>query len=300
MAEKPTPVSVEARRLDISILPDNFSIPLKDFMVGQNDDIQNVADKANEAADSAYFANLNNEEQNVVLADHEVRITDHENRVDALEITVADHEERIVSLEGRMDAAEADIDALQITVADHEGRITSNESSIADHETRITASEASISDHETRIDALEYAVTRKKSELVFSGISLNIPTTPSNLVTLLKDLTPTSGSFAPFFDTVNDKMVVFNENKSVHYKLSMTGAWPGGTTNRSIQLTFSGGVPDTLVNSRNAATLTDDILLATFFSVDTGGFLATNGSTMTIKSNGATFTATTVKLIAEQ
>lgn len=284
--EKPTPVSVEARRLDISILPDNFSIPLKDFMVGQNDDIQNVADKANEASDSAYVANLTNEEQNVVLAEHSETLADHENRVDALEITVADHEVRIGSLEGRMDTAEAEIDALQVTVADHE--------------TRITANEASIADHETRIDALEYAVTRKKSELVFTGISLAIPTTVSNLITLLKALTPTSGTFAPFFDTINDKMVVFNENKSLNFKLSLVGSWPGGTGNRSMELTFSGGVPDTLVNGRTSVTASDNVLLATFFSVDQGGFLATNGSTMTIKSNGATFTATTVKLIAEQ
>ena len=284
--EKPTPVSVEARRLDISILPDNFSIPLKDFMVGQNDDIQNVADKANEASDSAYVANLTNEEQNVVLAEHSETLADHENRVDALEITVADHEARIGSLEGRMDVAEAEIDALQVTVADHE--------------TRITANEASIADHETRIDALEYAVTRKKSELVFTGISLAIPTTVSNLITLLKALTPTSGTFAPFFDTINDKMVVFNENKSLNFKLSLVGSWPGGTGNRSMELTFSGGVPDTLVNDRTSVTASDNVLLATFFSVDQGGFLATNGSTMTIKSNGATFTATTVKLIAEQ
>lgn len=270
--EKPTPVSVEARRLDISILPGNFSIPLKDFMVGQNDDIQNVADKANEASDSAYVANLTNDEQNVVIAEHSETLADHENRVDSLEITVADHEVRIGSLEGRMDVAEAEIDALQVTVADHD----------------------------TRIDALEYAVTRKKSELVFTGVSLVIPTTASNLITLLKALTPTSGTFAPFFDTINDKMVVFNENKSLNFKLSLVGSWPGGTGNRSMELTFSGAVPDTLVNDRTSITTTDNVLLATFFSVDQGGFLATNGSTMTIKSNGATFTATTVKLIAEQ
>lgn len=69
---------------------------------------------------------------------------------------------------------------------------------------------------------------------------------------------------------------------------------------RSMQLTFSGSVPDTLVSSRNSATTTDNILLATFFSVDKDGFLATNGSTLTIQSNGAAFTATTIKIIAEQ
>ena len=270
--EKPTPVNVEARRLDISILPDNFSIPLKDFMVGQNDDIQNVADKANEASDSAFVANLTNEEQNIVLAEHSETLADHENRVDALEITVADHEVRIGSLEGRMDVAEAEIDALQFTVADHE----------------------------TRIDALEYAVTRKKSELVFTGVSLVIPTTPANLVTLLKALTPSSGSFAPFFDTTNDKMVVFNENKSLNFKLVLIGSWTTSSLNRSMSLTFSGAVPDTLNEIRYPGVATDNCVFPTFFSVDQGGFLATNGSTITIVSNGSAFTATTIKLIAEQ
>ncbi|HDQ6054303.1 TPA: hypothetical protein QA947_003501 [Shigella flexneri] len=157
-----------------------------------------------------------------------------------------------------------------------------------------------LSDHETRIDALEYATTRKKSEVVYSGVSVTIPTAPTNLVSLLKTLTPSSGTLAPFFDTVNNKMVVFNENKTLFFKLSIVGTWPSGTANRSMQLTFSGSVPDTLVSSRNAATTTDNILLATFFSVDKDGFLATNGSTLTIQSNGAAFTATIIKIIAEQ
>ncbi|WP_252341630.1 tail needle knob protein, partial [Escherichia coli] len=185
--------------------------------------------------------------------------------------------------------------------------ITQNTTDIDALDTRLTAAEGSIStlqstvgDHSTRISALEYATTRKKSEVVYSGVSVTIPTAPTNLVSLLKTLTPSSGTLAPFFDTVNNKMVVFNENKTLFFKLSIVGTWPSGTANRSMQLTFSGSVPDTLVSSRNAATTTDNILLATFFSVDKDGFLATNGSTLTIQSNGAAFTATTIKIIAEQ
>lgn len=186
-------------------------------------------------------------------------------------------------------------------------KVTQNTTDIDALDTRLTAAEGSIStlqstvgDHSTRISALEYATTRKKSEVVYSGVSVTIPTSPTNLVSLLKTLTPSSGELAPFFDTVNNKMVVFNENKTLFFKLSIVGTWPSGTANRSMQLTFSGSVPDTLVSSRNAATTTDNILLATFFSVDKDGFLATNGSTLTIQSNGAAFTATTIKIIAEQ
>ncbi|EOY8361850.1 tail needle knob protein [Salmonella enterica subsp. salamae] len=246
------PVIIQATRLDTSFLPRNiFSQSYLLYLIAQGTDVGNVANKANEAGQGAYDAQVRNDEQDVILADHEQRIS-------AAEATLVNHEERI------------------------------------------SQAESTLQDHETRIDALEYATTRKKSEVVYSGVSVTIPTAPTNLVSLLKTLTPSSGALAPFFDTVNNKMVVFNENKTLFFKLSIVGSWPSGTANRSMQLTFSGSVPDTLVSSRNSATTTDNILLATFFSVDKDGFLATNGSTLTIQSNGAAFTATTIKIIAEQ
>lgn len=279
MASKPTPVSVEARRLDTSILPQNFSLPLTDYLVNQSDDLQGVASQANGAAEEAYQAQLTNEQQDEVLADHTETLQDHENRIDAAETTLQDHELRIGQLE--------------ITVAEH--TIT-----IQDHEDRISAAEATLIDHDERLEAIAYAITRKKSELVFTGISLVIPTTPVNLVTLLKALTPASGTFSPFFDTTSDKMVVFNENKTLNFKLVISGSWTSASLNRSMSLTFSGAVPDTLNEIRYPGVAADNCTFPTFFSVDVGGFLATNGSTITIVSNGSNFTATTVKLIAEQ
>lgn len=110
MAEKPTPVSVEARRLDISILPQNFSLPLTDFLVGQSDDLASVAGQANTAADGAYLANLKNEEQDVVLTEHSESLADHESRISLAEQTLQDHETRISDAEA--------------TLQDHEARIT--------------------------------------------------------------------------------------------------------------------------------------------------------------------------------
>ncbi|EPR7242327.1 tail needle knob protein [Escherichia coli] len=274
------PVAVQATRLDASILPRNiFSQSYLLYVINQGADVGAIAGKANQAGQGAYDAQVRNDEQDVILADHEQRIS-------AAEATLVNHEERISQAES--------------TLQDHETRIAQNESDIASLDTRVQSLESQVSDHETRIDALEYVTTRKKSEVVYSGVSVTIPTAPTNLVSLLKTLTPSSGTLSPFFDTVNNKMVVFNENKTLFFKLSIVGTWPSGTSNRSMQLTFSGSVPDTLVSSRNSATTTDNILLATFFSVDKDGFLATNGSTLTIQSNGAAFTATTIKIIAEQ
>lgn len=273
------PVILRAININAASIPIGWSPAYTQYILSQAVDFTNVAGKANEAGQGAYDAQVKNDEQDVVLADHEQRIS-------AAEVTLADHETRI--------------SAAEVTIADHETRITQNESDISSLDTRVGSLETQVSDHETRIDALEYAVTRKKSEVVYTGISQVIPTTSTNLVTMLKALTPTSGTLAPFFNTTSNKMVVYNENKTLNFKLSIVGTWPGGTTNRSMQLTFSGAVPDTLVDSRNAATATSNILLSTFFSVDQGGFLATNGSTLTIQANGAAFTATTIKIIAEQ
>lgn len=275
-----TPVIIQATSLDASILPRNvFSQSYLLYVIAQGTDVGAIAGKANEAGQGAYDAQVKNDEQDVILANHEQRIS-------AAEVTLADHETRI--------------SAAEVTLADHEARITQNESDISSLDARVDSLEIQVSDHETRIDALEYATTRKKSEVVYTGISQVIPTTPTNLITMLKVLTPSSGTLLPFFNTTTDKLTVYNENKTLNFKLSMIGSYQGGTTNRSMQLTFSGAVPDTLVASRNAATATDNILLATFFSVDQGGFLATNGSTITIQANGAAFTATTIKVIAEQ
>ncbi|HAN6258787.1 TPA: hypothetical protein KTE81_003538 [Escherichia coli] len=274
------PVIIQATRLDTSVLPRNiFSQSYLLYVIAQGTDVGNVANKANEAGQGAYDAQVRNDEQDVILVDHEIRLASAEAKIQDHETRITNAEAAIVGLDSRLTTAENDIDYLT---------------------DEVVAIQNTLSDHETRIDALEYATTRKKSEVVYSGVSVTIPTAPTNLVSLLKTLTPSSGSLAPFFDTVNNKMVVFNENKTLFFKLSIVGTWPSGTTNRSMQLTFSGSVPDTLVSSRNSATTTDNILLATFFSVDKDGFLATNGSTLTIQSNGAAFTATTIKIIAEQ
>ncbi|WP_336494874.1 tail needle knob protein [Escherichia coli] len=274
------PVIIQATRLDTSVLPRNiFSQSYLLYVIAQGTDVGNVANKANEAGQGAYDAQVRNDEQDVILVDHEIRLASAEAKIQDHETRITNAEAAIVGLDSRLTTAENDIEYLT---------------------DEVVAIQNTLSDHETRIDALEYATTRKKSEVVYSGVSVTIPTAPTNLVSLLKTLTPSSGSLAPFFDTVNNKMVVFNENKTLFFKLSIVGTWPSGTSNRSMQLTFSGSVPDTLVSSRNSATTTDNLLLATFFSVDKDGFLATNGSTLTIQSNGAAFTATTIKIIAEQ
>lgn len=152
------------------------------------------------------------------------------------------------------------------------------------------------------LDSLQGAsYMRQKSEVTWSGISLVIPTgSPINLINALKALTPSGGTLAPFFNTTDNKLHVFNQNMTVNFKLNLIGSWAGSTENRSMTLNFVGTTGNTLTYSRDSSVTSDNVSFRTFLSIDQGGNIATNGTELTIVSNGAAFTATQVLLIAEQ
>lgn len=142
---------------------------------------------------------------------------------------------------------------------------------------------------------------RQKSEVTWSGISLVIPTgSPINLINALKALTLSGGTLAPFFNTTDNKLHVFNQNMTVNFKLNLIGSWAGSTENRSMTLNFIGTTGNTLTYSRDSSVTSDNVSFRTFLSIDQDGNIATNGTELTIVSNGAAFTATQVLLIAEQ
>ncbi|WP_392430545.1 tail needle knob protein [Edwardsiella piscicida] len=140
---------------------------------------------------------------------------------------------------------------------------------------------------------------RRKSECYFSGLNLVIPTTPTNLINLIKSL-PHTGSLSPFFNTTTNKFNVFNNDSTVTFKVNVVGAWAGSSSQRSMTVSFPSTQGNTLVESRDQAVTADILSFPTFFSVDVGGNLALNGSDITIQSNGAAFTASAILIIAEQ
>lgn len=141
--------------------------------------------------------------------------------------------------------------------------------------------------------------TRQKSEVTLSGLNLTIPTTATNLINLVKNL-PHAGNLFPFFNVTTNKFNVFNVGATATFKLNIIGSWGGSSTNRSMTVSFPSTTGNTLVESRDAAVTQDALSFPTFFSVDKDGNLATSGSDITIQSNGGTFTATAILLIAEQ
>lgn len=142
--------------------------------------------------------------------------------------------------------------------------------------------------------------TRKKMEVYYSGLSLPIPTTATNLVSLIKALTPTSGSLNTFINTTTNKINVYNEDASLFFKVNIAGSWTTASQNRSMVLDFAGTNGNTLTANRVDNTNPDIIQFSTYFSVDKDGSMALNGTAPSIKSNGSVFTATSILLTLEQ
>ncbi|CAI2031087.1 phage tail protein [Serratia marcescens] len=144
------PVTVQMTRIDATLLPPIFSQPYRLYVVQQGTDLGNVAGKANEAGQGAWDAQVKNDEQDLVLANHETRL-------EAAEATLVNHEQRIT-------AAEA-------TLANHEQRISANEAELADHETRITQNTNDISALDTRLDTAESDINTLETNSVSKAVS---------------------------------------------------------------------------------------------------------------------------------
>ncbi|HHA1920500.1 TPA: phage tail protein [Enterobacter ludwigii] len=138
MADEPVKVNVQSRRVDLSILPDLFSLPYKLYVIQQNTDMLSIADAANNAGELAYEATVKNEQQDVVLADHESRIS-----------------------------------ALRVEVDDHEIRITGNTSAISALSVRVTTAEGNITTLQTDVSALQSSVSSIQTDYVSKSATAN-------------------------------------------------------------------------------------------------------------------------------
>lgn len=212
------PVIIQATRLDASILPRNvFTQSYLLYVIAQGTDLGNVAGKANEAGKGAYDAQVKNDEQDVILADHEARI-------EAAEATLINHEQRITAAEATLVDHETRITAAEAELVDHETRITANEAELADHETRITQNTDDISSLDTRLSAAETDITTLETNSISKAVSTSQSVQASGGSFLIGNIaTPTT-----------DKLQVEgSENVTVSYKvagLQVIGARQTGWT----------------------------------------------------------------------
>ncbi|HBR6619848.1 TPA: phage tail protein [Klebsiella pneumoniae] len=201
------PVVIQASRIDTTLLPRNiFSQPYLLYVIQQGTDLGNVAGKANEAGQGAWDAQVKNDEQDLVLADHESRLK-------TAEATLVNHEQRIT--------------AAEIELADHETRISANEAELADHETRISQNTDDISALDTRLGTAESDIDTLETNSISKAVSTS------------QSVQATGGSFlvGNVPTPTTDKLQVGGSaNASVSYKvagLQVLGArqtgWTAGT-----------------------------------------------------------------------
>lgn len=149
-----------------------------------------------------------------------------------------------------------------------------------------------------------FFTSRRKTEVFWQfspGQVLN-GDTDYNLINWLNTRpAPSLGSLGGlFFNTGTNKINAFDEDASLHFKLSVAGTWAGGSSNRSMQVDFLGTNGNRIVESRNDAVTQDVLTMHTFFSIDVGGNIVTNGASPILRVNGGAFTVISVLLIAEQ
>ncbi|HFD7739088.1 TPA: phage tail protein [Serratia marcescens] len=170
------PVIIQATRIDATLLPHNiFSQPYLLYVIQQGTDLGNVAGKANEAGQGAWDAQKKNDEQDLVLADHETRI-------EAAEQTLINHEQRITAAEATLVDHETRITAAEAELVDHETRITANEAELANHETRITQNTTDIAGLTVRMVTAESSITSLQTNV--ASLTTRVTTAEGNITTL--------------------------------------------------------------------------------------------------------------------
>ncbi|EKS1846852.1 phage tail protein [Cronobacter muytjensii] len=124
MADTPQKVIVKSSRIDASILPPNFPLPYKLYVIQQTTDLQDIANASNGANELAYQATIKNGEQDQTLSNHEGRISALRTEVDDHETRINSNTGSINSLDGRLTSAEGGISSLN-------GRVAATETDIA-------------------------------------------------------------------------------------------------------------------------------------------------------------------------
>ncbi|CNE35648.1 hypothetical protein [Yersinia intermedia] len=119
------PVTVAATRIDATLLPPIFSMPYQLYVIQNGMDFGNVAGKANDAGQGAYNAQVRNDEQDVILADHEQRIeqaeatlVNHEGRITANTDAISLLTVRVTTAEGQIVTLQSDVNFLLSEVID--------------------------------------------------------------------------------------------------------------------------------------------------------------------------------------
>ncbi len=118
------PITVTAAGINAASLPVVFSPAYRMYVLSQSLDFTRVTGKANEAGQGAYDAQVKNDEQDVVLADHEGRIAANTNAIQLLDV-------RLTTAEGKIVVLRSDVDYLLDEVIDIQADIVTLQDDVA-------------------------------------------------------------------------------------------------------------------------------------------------------------------------
>ncbi|MFU2146421.1 phage tail protein [Hafnia paralvei] len=125
------PVIVRAVGISASSIPIGLSPAYSQYILSQATDFTNIAGKANEAGQGAYDAQVKNDEQDVTLDNHEMRITANTAAINLLEV-------RITTAEGQIVVLRSDVDYLLDEVIDVQADIVTLQTDVSDIKTTVT------------------------------------------------------------------------------------------------------------------------------------------------------------------
>lgn len=151
------------------------------------------------------------------------------------------------------------------------------------------------------LELIKDRTTRVKSELGWTNLNISITTAQTNLVSALKAITPDYGSWSPMFDTVANKMIAArNDDRTLHYKIAITGEFTNAASTNGLTLTVTtGAAVDVFDVVKIVGQAVQHVNFGSFISVDKNGNFATNGAILTLSAT-SNFNITAVRLIAEQ
>lgn len=155
------PIEIQASYIIPEILPSNFGEVYTRIVLNGASDMGKVAERANDAGNEAYLAQVRNDEQDVILDNHEQRIKSAEEELERHEAQLQNHETRITAAEEK--------------IVDYEIRIKAAEERLDDHETRLTTSESDIdylAEKVSEIDADYVSLGRTTAQTLASPISV--------------------------------------------------------------------------------------------------------------------------------
>lgn len=155
------PIEIQASYIIPEILPNNFGEVYTRIVLNGASDMGKVADRANDAGNEAYLAQVRNDEQDIILDDHELRLKSAEETLEQHEAQLQNHETRITAAEDK--------------IVDHEIRIKEAEERLDDHETRLTTAESDITyltEKVSEIDADYVSLSRETTQILASPISV--------------------------------------------------------------------------------------------------------------------------------